>query len=186
LKTLKNRPGWGADAQLWKKGEKSKCGLRSGTVNRHFTFIGQIFDHGGARGLGNLNKIDLSELRTKSKREKRDRDERLKLPIERALAIFRTPPFNNCADWNALGKPGLLGAQQIFHCALYYVPILIHYTGCRREELSGLMVDDVIVDDGRHSLSAHCQKRTPADQERAVPAQHSAASFSPVDLVVSA
>jgi integrase len=38
------------------------------------------------------------------------------------------------------------GAQQIFHCALYFVPILICYTGCRREELCGLMVDDVTVD----------------------------------------
>ena len=40
------------------------------------------------------------------------------------------------------------GARKIFHCALYYVPILIYYTGCRREELCGLMVDDVIVDNG--------------------------------------
>jgi integrase len=130
-----------------KQGE-SKCGLSSGTVNRHFTFIGQIFGHGGARGLDNLLKIDLSKLRNKSKRETRGRDERLKLPIERAVAIFGTPPFNNCAAWNALGEPGLPGGRQIFHCALYFVPILIYYTGCRREELCGLMVDDVIVDNG--------------------------------------
>jgi TctA family transporter len=37
----------------------------------------------------------------------------------------------------------------VFHCALYFVPILIYYTGCRREELCGLTVDDVILDHGR-------------------------------------
>jgi integrase len=131
-----------------KQSEKSKCGLSSGTVNRHLTFLGQIFDYAGARGLENLDRIDLSKLRTKSDRDTRDRDERLKLPIDCAMAIYRTPPFNNCAGWDTLGKPGLPGAQQIFHCALYFVPILIYYSGCRREELCGLMVDDVIVDNG--------------------------------------
>jgi len=131
-----------------KEGEKSKRGLSSGTVNRHLTFLGQIFDYASARGLENLDKIDLSKLRTKSNQKKRGRDERPKLPIESALAIYCTPPFNNCAGWDDLGKPGLPGARQIFHCALYFVPILIYYTGCRREELCGLMVDDVIVDNG--------------------------------------
>lgn len=56
------------------------------------------------------------------------------------------PPFNNCADWNLLDRKGPLGATQIFHCALYFVPILIYYTGARREELCGAMVDDVILD----------------------------------------
>ena len=87
-----------------KEGEKSKCGLSSGTVNRHLTFAGQIFEYVSARGLVNLDKIDLSKLRTKSKQKKRGRDERPKLPIESALAIYRTPPFNNCAAWDALGE----------------------------------------------------------------------------------
>ncbi|SHH72839.1 hypothetical protein [Bradyrhizobium erythrophlei] len=64
------------------------------------------------------------------------------------MAIYRTAPFNNCASWDALEEPGAIGAQQIFHCALYFVPILIYYTGCRREELCGAMVDDVIFDNG--------------------------------------
>ena len=96
----------------------------------------------------NFDKIDLSKLRTKSDRNTRDRDERPKLPIERARAIYRMAPFNNCASWDALEKPGAEGGQLIFHCALYFVPILIYYTGCRREELCGLMVDDVIFDNG--------------------------------------
>ncbi|WOH48237.1 tyrosine-type recombinase/integrase [Bradyrhizobium sp. sBnM-33] len=126
------------------QGKKGECGLSSGTVNRHLTFLGQIFEYASARGLENLDKIDLSKLRAKSNKDTRDRDERRKLPIDRAHAIFRTAPFNNCASWDALEKPGGDGAQQIFHCALYFVPILIYYTGCRREEICGAMVDDVI------------------------------------------
>jgi integrase len=131
-----------------KPGEKSKCGIAGETVNRHLTFLGQVFDYASARGLENLDKINLSKLRTKSDKDTRDRDERPKLPIDGALAIFRTPPFNNCASWDALGEPGWEGARQIFHCALYFVPMLIYYTGCRREEICGAMVDDVIFDNG--------------------------------------
>ena len=131
-----------------KPGEKSKCGIAGETVNRHLTFLGQIFDYASARGLENLDKIDLSKLRTKSDRDSRDRNERPKLAIDRAMAIYRTAPFNNCASWDALGESGVEGARQIFHCALYFVPILIYYTGCRREELCGAMVDEVIFDNG--------------------------------------
>lgn len=73
---------------------------------------------------------------------------RAKLPLDQAAAIFGTSPFHSCAGWNALAEPGPDGLNQIFHCAHYFVPILIYYTRCRREELCGLMVDDVILDNG--------------------------------------
>lgn len=122
-------------------------GIGGDTLNRHLTFLGQIFRHAAARGVTSLEKIDLVKLRSKGKK-KRARDERAKLPIEKAEAIFRTPPFNNCAAWDRLAEPGPETLRQIFHCALYFVPILIYYTGCRREELCGLMVDDVLLDNG--------------------------------------
>jgi hypothetical protein len=89
-----------------KPGEKSKCGIAGETVNRHLTFLGQVFDYASARGLENLDKINLSKLRTKSDKDTRDRDERPKLPIDGALAIFRTPPFNNCASGTRLESRG--------------------------------------------------------------------------------
>ena len=54
-----------------KESEKSQCGLSSGTVNRHLTFLGQIFDHASARGLEDLNKIDLSEASHQEQQQKR-------------------------------------------------------------------------------------------------------------------
>lgn len=136
--------------QLREKGgsvEKAKRGIGGDTLNRHLTFLGQIFDHAIARGSKSLEGIDLVKLRAKSRnKNKRARDERRKLPIDSAKAIFQTAPFINCAGWDELGTWGKQGARQVFHCALYFVPILIYYTGARREELCGAMVDDVIFD----------------------------------------
>ncbi|MBB4260519.1 MULTISPECIES: DUF6538 domain-containing protein [unclassified Bradyrhizobium] len=130
----------------------SERGVAGDTLNRHLTFLAQIFRHAVARGVGSLADIDLVALRSKGKK-KRARDERAKLPFEQAAAIFRTAPFNNCAAWDRLDEPGPDGLNQIFHCALYFVPILIYYTGCRREELCRLMVDDVVLDNGNIPIS---------------------------------
>jgi integrase len=127
---------------------KEKRGVSADTLNRHLTFLDQIFGHGTARGVKSLDSISLAKLRAKGRKRdaKRARNARPKLPIESARAIFLTPPFINCAGWDELDAPGEAGAARIFHCALYFVPILIYYLGARREELCGAMVDDIILD----------------------------------------
>jgi integrase len=136
--------------QLRDKGrsvEQAKRGIGGETLNRHLTFLGQIFDYAIARGSKSLEGINLTKLRAKNRgKNKRARDERAKLPIDSAKAIFQTAPFINSIGWDDLGTWGEEGARQIFHCALYFVPILIYYTGARREELCGAMVEDIIFD----------------------------------------
>jgi len=136
--------------QLREKGRsvaKAKRGIEGETLNRHLTFLGQDFDYAVARGVKSLEAIDLTKLRSNSRgKNKRARDERPKLPIDSAKAMFMTAPFSNCAGWDDMGKWGEEGGSQVFHCALYFVPILIYYTGARREEICGAMVDDIIVD----------------------------------------
>lgn len=127
--------------------DKSKRGITGDTLNRHLGNLGQVFNFAAARGATALAGIDLAKLRAKGKKG-RARNARAKLPLEKAAAIFHAPVFNNCAAWDALDKPGLDGQSLVFHCALYFVPMLIFYTGCRREELCGLMVDDVVIDNG--------------------------------------
>jgi hypothetical protein len=61
------------------------------TLNRHLTFLGEMFRHAKARGAEALAGIDLADLRAKGKKG-RARNERVKLPLEQAFAIFRTPP----------------------------------------------------------------------------------------------
>jgi hypothetical protein len=103
---------------------KEKRGIGGATLNRHLTFLGQIFHHASSRGVEALSGINLVAVHAKGKKQ-RARDERPKLAIEKVEAVFLTPPFNNCAGWNALEEAGPAGVQQIFHCALYFVPIFI-------------------------------------------------------------
>ncbi|MDB5627521.1 MAG: hypothetical protein JWR73_3323 [Tardiphaga sp.] len=137
--------------ELRDKGQSAapeKRGIGTDTLNRHLTFLDQIFDYGTARGVKIFDAINLTKLRSKTRNRdaRRARNARPKLPMECARAIFRTPPFINCAGWDELDAPGDAGASQIFHCALYFVPILIYYLGARREELCGAMVDDIVLD----------------------------------------
>ncbi|MHC4042137.1 hypothetical protein [Bradyrhizobium sp. 23AC] len=83
----------------------SERGIAGDTLNRHLTFLAQIFRHAVARGVCTLAEIDLVALRSKGKK-KRARDERAKLPFERAAAIFRTPPFNNLCSLGSVGRTG--------------------------------------------------------------------------------
>jgi hypothetical protein len=51
-----------------------------------------------------LEGINLTKLRAKSRgRNKPARDERAKLLIDSAKALFTTAPFINCAGWDDLG-----------------------------------------------------------------------------------
>ncbi|QOZ66553.1 hypothetical protein WN72_09330 [Bradyrhizobium arachidis] len=107
-------------------------------------------------------------MRVKGK-SKRARNARPKLEIDKLKAVFATPPFNNCAGWDRLTEPSIENVPVIFHCALYFVPILIYYTGCRREELCGLMVDDVIVDNGNIPylhIAKNARRRIKNDQSQ--------------------
>ena len=127
---------------------KNKRGIIGETVNRHCTFLVQVFEFALARGVEIHEKIDISKLRSTSSKKVRARNARAKLPFDVLERIFRTPPFVNCAAWNKLHKAGLDGENLVFHCALYFIPMLIYYCGGRREEFCGLMVADVILDNG--------------------------------------
>lgn len=147
---------------------QNKRGIERDTLNRHLGFLGQIFGYASVRGAKALEKIDLSKLRVKGK-SKRARNARPKLEIDKLKAVFATPPFNHCAGWDRLTEPGIENVPVIFHCALYFVPILIYYTGCRREELCGLMVDDVIVDNGNIPylhIAKNARRRIKNDQSQ--------------------
>ncbi len=147
---------------------QNKRGIERDTLNRHLGFLGQIFGYASVRGANALDKIDLSKLRVKGK-SKRARNARPKLEIDKLKAVFATPPFNNRAGWDRLTEPGIENVSVIFHCALYFVPILIYYTGCRREELCGLMVDEVIVDNGNIPylhIAKNARRRIKNDQSQ--------------------
>jgi hypothetical protein len=90
----------------------------------------------------------VAKLRSVDNNDERERDERLKLPLPNIENLFKQPPFVNCAGWDRLSERGIVGQSLVYHGALYFIPMLIFYGGGRREEYCGLMVDDVIEDNG--------------------------------------
>ena len=129
---------------------ENQRGLEAGTLNRHLTFIGQLFDLAEAEGADLDPRLKIGKLRAVDTSDERERDERLKLSLDRIEALFAQPPFINCLSWKRQDQEGSAGASLIYHGALYFIPMLIFYGGGRREEYCGLMVDDVILDNGPH------------------------------------
>ncbi|WP_369426474.1 DUF6538 domain-containing protein [Bradyrhizobium ottawaense] len=125
-------------------------GLEPGTLNRHLTFIDQLFDLAEAEGVELDSKLKITKLRVINNTDERERDERLKLPLPKIKNLFNQPPFVNCAGWNRLSEEGAPNESLVFHGALYFVPMLMFYGGGRREEYCGLMTGDVIETNGEH------------------------------------
>ena len=114
-------------------------GLAPETVNRHFTFLGQLLTFIRGRGHQLDRDIDLSLLRAKTKG--RARDKRAIFRPSELDAVFGLPCFTGCAGWK--GNEAFMPGPFVFHRALYFAIILLYYTGARREEICGLMVDDI-------------------------------------------
>ncbi|WP_398464742.1 DUF6538 domain-containing protein [Tardiphaga sp.] len=125
-------------------------GLEAGSLNRHLTFISQLLDFAESQGVDLDPRLKINKLRAADTSEERDRDERKKLSLESVVRLFQQAPFNNCLSWKHQHKEGAPGETLVFHGALYYIPMLIFYGGGRREEYCGLMIDDVILDNGPH------------------------------------
>ncbi|MGY4349717.1 site-specific recombinase XerD [Bradyrhizobium sp. GM7.3] len=125
-------------------------GLEAGTLNRHLTFIDQLFDLAEAEGVDLDPKLKITKLRAIDSTDERERDERLKLPLSKIKDLFAQPPFVNCAGWDRQSKEGAAGKSLVFHGALYFIPMMTFYGGGRREEYCGLMTDDVIEGNGEH------------------------------------
>lgn len=58
---------------------------------------------------------------------------------EQGKELFRLPPWTGCESADERLKPG----DQILHNALFFVLLLVWYTGMRREEVCKLLVDDI-------------------------------------------
>jgi hypothetical protein len=123
-------------------------GLETGTLNRHLGFMDQLFEFSEAEGVELDPKLKIAKLRSVDTSGDRDRDARLKLPLAKIENLFKQPPFVNCAGWDRLSEEGADGQSLVYHGALYFIPMMIFYGGGRREEYCGLMIEDVVEDNG--------------------------------------
>lgn len=114
--------------------------LAVATRNRHLTFLGQLLQYAKSQGITPAGSITLATLR--SRRTARARDQR-RIPTTSEFAeFFRQPVFSGYASDKKTGSAG----TAFYHRAEYFVPLLAYYTGGRREEICGLMVDDLATD----------------------------------------
>ncbi|RYY29334.1 MAG: hypothetical protein EOP62_00390 [Sphingomonadales bacterium] len=118
-------------------------GLSTGTTNKHFNKLGQIhkfmLDH-----VDGVSAIDFSAFTQPI--DKNEREARLRYTREQGQAIFSLPPWTGCEGPTDRLQPG----KHVIHDGLFFVLLLVWYTGARREELCKLMLEDV---EERHGIS---------------------------------
>ena len=114
-------------------------GLSINTSNKHWHNFARLHEHLRSLVPG-LNPIPISKYITPQK--KSAREARAKYTVEQGEAIFKLPPWTGCAGIDDRLSPG----NRFFHDALYYVLLLVWYTGARREEICKLQLDDVSTD----------------------------------------
>lgn len=119
-------------------------GLDGGTLNRHIGKLDQLFDHARGQGIRIDPELNITTLRSRKKKKQdgRARNQRAKMLPGVMTRVFQAAPFTGCAAWDRPYEKGDL----VFHRGLYFEPMLLAYTGTRREETCGLCVDDVFAD----------------------------------------
>lgn len=110
-------------------------GLKVGTTNKHFNKLAQI--HAFMRkSVPAAAAIEFATFQRVVDQD--EREARIRYSDEQGRAIFTLPPWTGCCL-----KDRLAAGSAIVHDALFYILLLVWYTGARREELCKLMVDDV-------------------------------------------
>jgi integrase len=112
-------------------------GLRGPTCNKHLHNIRRVFELLRSKNQ-HLPALEIGKLLTPE--DKLARESREQMSSEIARDIFKLPPWTGCHGPNKRLTKGAV----ILHDALFYVLILVWYTGARREEICKLMLDDVI------------------------------------------
>ena len=127
---------------IGKTKDDSERGLAPETINRHLSHLQAWLDHAEGQGVELDRRIKLSLIRPQLRG--RARSKRGFFDVDHLSAIFALPCFTGCRGWEnqkAYLEPG----PHVFHRALYFVPMLLFYTLARREEICGLLIDDVLV-----------------------------------------
>ena len=120
------------------RGELSadQIGLSINTSNKHWQNFARMHEHlrSVVPGLAELSVAKFITPQTKNEREARDAYTK-----DQGEAIFSLPPWTGCADLNDRLKVG----KEIIHDALFFILLLVWYTGARREEICKLKLDDI-------------------------------------------
>ena len=116
--------------------EADAIGLDGATTNKHLRKIKQIYDL-AREEIEVLPEIKFAKFMVPDLKD--ERDARDAYTVEQAVEIFSLPPWTGCAGTN----DRLAAGSDVFHDSLYFVLLIVWYTGMRREEVCKLLVTDV-------------------------------------------
>ena len=116
-------------------------GFSTRTSNKHFGKLAQIFRYMWET-TGSKANIDFGKFMIDVPRNARD--DRDRLTNEQGKALFSLAPWTGCKSERKGDR--LKEGDHLCHDGLFFVPLLVWYTGARREEICKLMVDDVKTD----------------------------------------
>lgn len=116
-------------------------GFTTANTNKHYRFLSQI-DKFAAKHIPGLALVGFSEFCTVDLKD--ERDARQRVSNEQATFIFNLPPWTGCRSLHDRLEPG----DSLYHDGLFWVLLVVWYTGARREEICKLMVADVDCVDG--------------------------------------
>ncbi|WP_309646344.1 tyrosine-type recombinase/integrase, partial [Phenylobacterium sp.] len=121
-------------------------GLDGVTTNKHLRKIKQIYDMARDE-IDILPEIRFAKFMVPDLKD--ERNARDAYTVEQAVEIFSLPPWTGCAG----ARDRLAAGNEVFHDSLYFVLLIVWYTGMRREEVCKLLVADVQYDAGYWFIS---------------------------------
>ncbi|MEY8880338.1 hypothetical protein [Donghicola sp. XS_ASV15] len=124
------------------RGLGKPCGMKPSTIQRHVDTLMALLDHARSEGTVTdfiANKHGLVPVDDRSDDEKRE-----PFTLDEMQALFGHSLWQGCSSKGNRHKPGSLVLQD-HH---YWVNLLLGYTGARRAEIAGLLVDDFGFADG--------------------------------------
>ncbi|HLV07290.1 MAG TPA: hypothetical protein VKY80_06425, partial [Croceibacterium sp.] len=113
-------------------------GLEVGTTNKHYRKLAQIHDFMREQTGNAVPALKFSDFISPDL--KSERDGCTTYTVEQGKELFQLPPWTGCQSVQERLRPG----EEVFHDALFFVLLLVWYTGMRREEVCKLLVDDVL------------------------------------------
>lgn len=119
---------------------KDQLGLGLSTTNRHWGFLRQLTTWFAKHHP--LSPLDYSAFIEDDGRNARD--QRDPYTEEQGRMLFSLPPWMGSKSLARRMQPG----NFLVHSAWYFVPLIGWYTGMRREEICGLKLEDIELDDG--------------------------------------
>jgi len=124
------------------KYEADVIGLQVGTTNKHYRKLGQIHEFMREQIGDVVPALKFSEFISADPKD--ERDGCAAYTVEQGKELFLLPPWTGCESVKERLEPG----DTVIHDALFFVLLLVWYTGMRREEICKLLVDDIKEADG--------------------------------------